>query len=129
MALTISGLINQAALNGIGALFNSGSIVLCVTTGTSGLATLTFASTAFAGASTAQPSLNVSNTLGADTSVTTGEIGFAEFRVSGSTSPILVASVSTSTTANLQVTEATVPTGATEVSCPAGITLSLALSS
>ena len=129
MALTISGLINQAALNGIGALFNSGSIVLCVTTGTSGLATLTFASTAFAGASTAQPSLNVSNTLQPDTSVTTGTIAFAEFRQTGSTSPILVAGVSTAATANLVVTSNVVPTGATEVSCPAGITLSLALSS
>ncbi len=125
MALTIANEVRKAALDGITPLFNSGQFVL-TTSGDVELATLTFSSTAFAAASTASPSVAASNAITADTTVTAGTIAKFLLKTSGAATRIN-GSVGTSGT-DLVVTDNVIPSGATQVSCTGGLSLSLQLS-
>lgn len=128
MALTIANEVRKAALDAITALLNGGSFQLTNTAGGAGseLALLPLNATAFAAASTASPSVAVSNSITADTSVTAGTILGFNLRTSGAANRIS-GNVATSGS-DLNVTNNVIPPGATEVSCTGGLTLSLQLS-
>lgn len=125
MALTIATEVKQAALNGITPLLNSGTFQLTNTAGGAGaeLAALVFGATAFAAASNASPSVAASNAITADTSVTAGTILGFNLRTSGAANRIS-GNVGVGS-GDLQVTDNVIPGGATQVSCPGGLTLSL----
>lgn len=125
MALTIANEVRKAALDGITPLFNSGFLRLD-TSGDVELAKLTFGATAFAAASTASPSVAASNAITADTSVTAGTIAKFLLQTSGSATRIN-GSVGVGS-GDLQVSNNVIPSGATEVSCTGGLSLSLQLS-
>ncbi len=126
MALTIDNTARQAALNGITALLAGGDFQLLATS--TELAALPFQTSggAFANASSASPSTAVSNAIGSDSSVTAGTINTFKLRNAGGTA-IITGTVGTSG-ADLNVTDNVIPSGATSVSCPGGLTLSLQLS-
>jgi hypothetical protein len=125
MALTIANECRKAALDGITALLNGGQFRL-LTSGDVELANLTFAATAFAGASVASPSVAVSNTITADNTVTSGTIGKFDLRTSGGVSRI--AGTVGVGSGDLQVSDNVVPGTATSVTCTGGLQLSLQLS-
>lgn len=124
MALTIADAAEQAALNALLATLNSGQFRL-LTAGDSELALLTFSATAFASA-TGNPASATSNAITKDTSITAGTIAKFDLRTSGGVSRI-AGSVGTSG-ADLNVTDNVIPGTATEVTCDAGLTITLALS-
>lgn len=126
MALTIDNTARQAALDGITALLAGGDFQLLATA--TELAALPFQTSggAFANASSASPSTAVSTAIGSDSSVTPGTINTFKLRNAGGTA-IITGSVGTSG-ADLNVTDNVIPSGATSVSCPGGLTLSLQLS-
>lgn len=128
MALTIANECRKAALDAITALLNGGSFQLTNTAGGGGteLALLPLNATAFGAATTASPSVAVSNSITADTSVTAGTILGFNLRTSGAANRIS-GNVGTSGS-DLNVTNNVIPSGATEVSCTGGLTLSLQLS-
>lgn len=128
MALTIANECRKAALDAITALLNTGSFELTNTAGGAGsqLASLPLNATAFAAASTASPSVAVSNAITADTSVTAGTILGFNLKTSGAANRIS-GNVGVGT-GDLQVSDNVIPGGATEVSCTGGLTLSLTLS-
>lgn len=128
MALTIANEVRKAALDGITPLFNSGQFRLTTAAngGGSELALLLFGATAFAAASTASPSVAASNAITADTSVTAGTILGFDLRTSGGVSRIN-GTVGVGS-GDLQVSNNVVPSGATDVSCTGGLSLSLQLS-
>lgn len=124
MAITISNEVRKAALDGICALFNSGSFRV-LTSGDAELAAPTFQSTAFGAASAAAISVATANTLVADTSITAGTYTKWEMRTSA---PALRLSGSIGTgTEDIQVTDNTIGASATSWSI-GGLTLSLSLS-
>lgn len=125
MALIITAEVDQAALNGITALFNNGTLQLTNTAGGAGteLALLTFGATAFPAASLASPSSVTSNAITADTSVTAGTIAGFNMRTSGAANRIS-GNVATSAS-DLNFTDNVIPGGATSVSMPSGLTLTL----
>lgn len=125
MPLTIANECRKAGLDGITALLNSGQFRL-LTSGDVELAMLTFAATAFAAASTANPSVAVSNSIAADNTVTAGTIAKFDLRTSGGVSRI-AGSVGVGT-GDLQVSDNVVPGTATSVTCTGGLQLSLSLS-
>lgn len=125
MALTIANECRKAALDAICALLNGGNFVLQAA-GPTTLASLTFGATAFAAASTASPSVAASNAITADTSVTDGTITLFRLETSGA-SVRINGTVGTSG-ADLNVTDNVIPSGATQVSCTGGLSLSLQLS-
>ena len=125
MALTIANECRKAGLDAITALLNGGSFLL-TTSADAELAVLPLSATAFAAASTANPSVAVSNSITADTSVTAGTIAKFALRTSAAAARIS-GSVGVGT-GDLQVSSVTIPGGATEVSCTGGLTLSLQLS-
>jgi hypothetical protein len=122
MALTIANEFKKAALDGGAAVFNSGDFRL-LTSGDAELATLVFGATAFAAASTASPSVAVSNAITADATPTDGTFTKFQLRTSGGSNRI-TGSVGVGS-GDLQVTDNVIPSGATEVSCSAGLTLTL----
>lgn len=127
MALTIANEVRQAALNGIAALFNSGQFRLLATA--TELANLTFASTAFQGATNANPSTALSNAITADNTVTPGTINAFELRTSAGAVRISgTVSTIAAGTGDLQITDVVIPGTATSVTCTGGLTLSLNLS-
>lgn len=121
MALTFANECRKAALDGITALLSGGNLYL-TTSGDVELATLPISSVG--AATTASPSVAVLS-LTADSSVTDGTIAKFALRTSGSAVRIN-GSVGTSGT-DLVVTDNVVPSGATEVSCSGGLSLSLSL--
>lgn len=125
MALTIANECRKAALDSITALLNGGKFVL-KSSAPAELAALTLNATAFAAATTASPSVALSNSITADTSVTAGTIATFELQTSGSSARI-TGTVGVGS-GDLQVSSVTIPGGATEVSCTGGLTLSLQLS-
>ena len=126
MALTIPNSARQAALNAITALLDGGNFQLRAST--TPLADLPFQTSggAFQSASSASPSTAVSNTIAPDNTPTAGAIDNFQLQNAGGTS-IIAGSVGTSGT-DLVVTDNVIPSGATSVSCPGGLTLSLQLS-
>lgn len=115
----------QAALNGICALLNGGYVRLSDNVGGapgSELARPTFGSPAFQGATSASPSVNKANTLTADLTVSTGQIGWIQFYTSEG---VLVkqGTVGTGgsgdwmypTPPDFQVSDTVIPPGATSV--------------
>jgi hypothetical protein len=110
----------KGALDGIVALLSGGN-VLFTTTADAELAVLPVS---WGAATTANPSTSL-GTCTADTSVTAGTITKYLLRTSGGATRIN-GSVGTSGT-DLVVTNNVIPTGATEVSCTGGLTLSLQL--
>jgi hypothetical protein len=127
MALTIANEFEQAALNAGLALLNSGQFRLTTAAngGGSELALLTFGSTAFA-ASSGNPASATSNAITKDTSITAGTIAGFDLRTSGAASRIN-GTVGTSGE-DLNVTDNVIPGTATEVTCDAGLTITLSLS-
>lgn len=125
MALTVANEFKKACLDGGAAVFNSGKFVLQAT-GPTTLATLTFGATAFAAASTASPSVSVSNAITAASSPTAGTIALFQLQTSGSSARIS-GSVSTiaAGTGDIQFTDTVIPGGTTSVTCTGGLTLSL----
>lgn len=126
MALTIANSARQAALNAITALLDGGDFQLLASAAE--LAALPFQTSggAFQAASSASPSTAVSNTISPDSTPTPGTIDNFKLRNAGGTS-IIAGTVGTSGT-DLVVTSNVIPSGATSVSCPGGLTLSLQLS-
>jgi hypothetical protein len=122
MALTIANECRKAALDGLTALLSGGSLLL-TTAADAELAVLPIASVG--AATTASPSVAVL-TMTTDTSVTAGTITKFLLRTSG-TATRINGTVGTSG-ADLIVTSNVVPSGATQVSCTGGISLSLQLS-
>ena len=122
MALTIANECRKAALDGITALLSGGSIRFD-TSADAELATLPISSVG--AATTASRSVAVLS-LTADSSVTAGTIAKFLMRTSGAATRIN-GSVGTSGT-DLVVTDNVIPGGATSVSCPGGISVSLQLS-
>ena len=124
MALTIADAFEQACLNGGLALLNNGFFLL--TTGADAeLAKLTFGATAFAAAS-GNPASATSNAITKDTSITAGTIAKFQLQTSGGVARVS-GSVGTSG-ADLNVTNNVIPAEATEVTCDAGLTITLSLS-
>ncbi len=121
MALTIANECRKAALDGITGLLTGGDIRFD-TSANAELATLPLS---WAAASTASPSAAV-GTATTDTSVTAGTITKFLLRTSSAATRIN-GTVGTSA-ADLIVTDNVVPSGATQVSCSGGITLTLQLS-
>ena len=126
MALTIANSARQAALNAITALLDGGNFQLRAST--TPLADLPFRTSggAFQSASSASPSTAVSNTIASDNTPTAGTIDNFQLQNAAGSS-IIAGSVGTSGT-DLVVTDNVIPSGATSVSCPGGLTLSLQLS-
>ena len=124
MALTIANECRKAALDGITALLNSGNFKLQAT-GPTTLATLTFGATAFAGASTASPSVALSNAITAASSPTAGTI--ALFRLETSGAAVRINGTVGTSGADLIVTDNVIPSGTTSVTCAGGLSLSLTL--
>ena len=125
MALTIANEVRKAALDGITPLLNSGRFVLQAT-GPSTLATLTFGATAFAAASTASPSVALSNAITASPSATAGTITL--FRLETSGSAVRINGTVGVGSGDLQVTDNVIPGGTTSVTCTGSLSLSLQLS-
>jgi len=125
MALTLANECRKAALDAICGLLNNGQFRLAAA-GDAEIAQLTFAATAFQAASTASPSVAVSNAITKDTSITAGTIVAFALRTSGGASRI--AGTVGVGSGDLQVTDNVVPGTATEVTCDGGLTLSLQLS-
>ena len=123
MALTIANECRAAALNGVAALLNGGDFRL-LTSGSSQLAKLGLASTAFAAASNASPSIASSGSITPDAAPVAGTIAKFELRTSGGAARIS-GSVGTSG-ADMNVSDTVIPAEATQVSC-SGLTLSLTL--
>jgi hypothetical protein len=125
MANTIANEVRKAALDGILPLFNSGFFRLQAS-GPTTLATLTFGSTAFAAASTASPSVAVSNAITAASSPTAGTITLYRLETSGSAVRVN-GSVGVGS-GDLQVSDNVIPNGTTSVTCPGGLTFTLQMS-
>lgn len=122
MAISVANEFKKASLDGGLVLLNSGQFRL-LTAADGELANLTFGATAFAGASTASPSVALSNAITADSSVTAGTITKFELRTSGGSNRI-TGSVGVGS-GDLQVSDNVIPGSATSVSCPGGLTVSL----
>ena len=121
MAVTIANECRKAALDGITGLLTGGDIRF----DSAANAELAVLPLSWAAASTASPSTAV-GTATADASVTAGTITKFILRTSGAATRIN-GSVGVGS-GDLQVTDNVIATGATEVSCTGGITLSLQLS-
>ena len=113
-----------AALNGVVALFNSGSFRV-LTAGDAELAAPTFASTAFGAATTANPSVATAASLTADNSITAGTFTKFEMRTSGGSNRI-TGSVGVGS-GDIQVADNVIPGTATSFTI-AGLTLALTMS-
>ena len=111
----------KAALDGIIGLLSGGNVIFQA----AGPTELAVLPVSWGAASTASPSTSL-GTCTADTSVTAGTITLYALRTSANAVRIN-GTVGTSG-ANLNVTNNVIPTGATEVSCTGGLTLSLQLS-
>lgn len=127
MTLQIADAFEQACLNAGLALLNSGQFRLTTADngGGSELALLTFGATAFQAAS-GNPASATSNAIAKDTSITAGTILGFDLRTSGGVSRIN-GTVRTSG-GDLNVTDNVISGSATEVTCDAGLTITLALS-
>lgn len=132
MALTINDKFEVGALNGATATLNTGATdatgdFRLLTSGDVELANLTFSATAF---QTAVPSGGLasalSNPITKDTSITAGTI--AKFQLRDRDNVALVAGSVGTTGADLNVSDNVIPGTATEVTCTAGLTLTLILS-
>lgn len=129
MSLTIANECNAAALDGMTALLNGGDFRL-LTAGASLLATLGFQTSggAFQAASVAAPSVAQSNAISPEPNPVAGTIGLFQLRTAGGSNRITGTVGVGSPTADLTVTDNVIPADATEVSCDAGLQLSLLLS-
>jgi len=121
MALTIANECRKAALDGITGLLTGGDIRF----NSAADAELAVLPLSWAAASNASPSAAV-GTATTDTSVTAGTITKFLLRTSGAATRINGTVGTTGT--DLVVTDNVVPSGATQVSCSGGITLTLQLS-
>lgn len=132
MALTIADKFEQGALNGACASLNTGSAdatgdFRLLTVADAELAQLTFSATAFQNAtSTGGLTSALSNTITKDTSITSGTI--AKFQLRDRDNASLVAGSVGTTGADLNVSDNVIPPTATEVTCTAGLTLTLQMS-
>lgn len=113
-----------AALNGMTALLNSGSMRL-LTSADAELAAPTFASTAFGSATTANPSVATANSLTADNSITAGTFTKFEMRTSGGATRIS-GSMGVGS-GDIQVADNVIPGTATSVNI-SGLTIALTMS-
>lgn len=132
MALTVADAFERGALNGALATLNAG------TTDASGdfrllsatdveLAQLTFAATAFAAATSSGGLASaLSNTITKDTSITAGTI--TKFQLRDRDNNVMLNGTVGTSGADLNVSNNVIPPTATEVTCDAGLTLTMALS-
>lgn len=133
MALTtIADKFEQGALNGACATFNVGSTdpsgdFRLLTNADAELAQLTLATTAFQNATSAGGLASaVSNAITKDTSITAGTI--AKFQLRDRDNVVMLAGSVGTSGADLNVSDNVIPGTATEVTCDAGLTLTLQLS-
>lgn len=124
MAVTWANECRKAALDGITALLNSGSMRL-LDAGAAELAAPTFGSTAFGGATTANPAVATANTMTADSSITAGTIASWEMKTSGGSTRI--SGTMGVGTGDIQVSSVTIPGTATSVNI-SGLQIALLLS-
>lgn len=122
MALTIANECRKAALDGMAAVLSGGDVRFD-TSGDAELATLPIAS--IGAATTASPSVAVL-TMTADATPTDGTIAKFLIRTSGAATRIS-GSVGVGS-GDFQVSDNVIPSGATEVGCAGGISISLQLS-
>lgn len=122
--MTASDEVNKAALDAITALLAGGDIRFNAAADAE-LCTLPFQTSggAFGAGTTASPSVATSNPIGTDTSPTPGTIIGFKMRTAGAANR-LTGTVGQSG-ADLNLSSNVIPADATEVSCPAGLTLSL----
>ena len=121
MAWTIATAVNKAALDGITALFNGGSVDLS-SSAPAVLANVGLNATAFGGGTTAAPSVATAGATTPDTTVTAGTIVSIAFKNSGGTS-LISGSVGVGS-GDFQVSDNVIPGSATSVDI-AGLTFSL----
>ena len=124
MAWTYANAVRKAALDGITALFTSGFAVL-LSAADAELAKPVFNQTAFAAASSANPSVAVAGAFTKDESITAGTIAKVKFQ-SSAPADLITGSVGT-TSADFIVTDAVIPANAVSVNIT-GLTFSLTLS-
>jgi len=129
MSLTYHNNCRAAALDGILALLNGGDFRL-LTAADAELAALRFQTSggAFGAASAASPAVAQSNAITADTSVSAGTIAKFQLRTAGGTAMISGSVAAGSPSGDLNLSDVVIPGDATEVSCSAGLQISLQLS-
>lgn len=125
MSLTIATSVNAAALDGITSTLNGGNFQLRASSTPLADLPLQTSGGAFQAASVASPSIAQSNAIGSDVSPTAGTIDNFQLQNASGTSRI-AGTVGTSG-ADLVVTDNVIPPSATQVSCSAGLQLSLTL--
>lgn len=132
MALTIADKYEQGALNGGNAALNTGATdatgdFRLLTSADVELANLTLSATAFQNATSSGGLTSaLSNTITKDTSITPGTI--AKFQLRDRDNVALIAGSVGLSGADLNVSDNVIPPTATEVTCTAGLTLTLQLS-
>jgi hypothetical protein len=132
MALTVADKFEAGALNGATATLNTGSTdatgdFRLLTAADVELALLTFSATAFQAASSSGGLASaLSNTITKDTSITAGTI--AKFQLRDRDNVTMLAGSVGLTGSDLNVSDNVIPPTATEVTCTAGLTLTLQLS-
>jgi hypothetical protein len=132
MALTLADKFERGALDGACATLNVGSTdstgdFRLLTAADVELAQLTFATTAFQAATSGGGLASaVSNAIVKDTSITAGT--FTKFQLRDRDNVVMVAGSVGLSGADLNVSDNVIPGTATEVTCTAGLTLTLQLS-
>lgn len=129
MSLTFHNNCRAAALDGVLALLIGGDFRL-LTAGLSALAALRFQTSggAFAAASAASPAVAQSNPIATDTEPTAGTIGAFQLRTASGTVMISGTVAAGSPSGDLNLSDVVIPAEATEVSCSAGLQISLQMS-
>ena len=125
MSLTIATACNAAALDGITSTLNGGEFVLRASSSALANLPLQTSGGAFQAASVASPSIAQSNAIGSDTSPVAGTID--NFILQNAAAASRIAGTVGTSGADLVVTDNVIPGSATEVSCSAGLQLSLTL--
>lgn len=125
MSLTIATACNAAALDGVTSTLDGGSFQLRASSTPLADLPLQTSGGAFQAASVAAPSVAQSNPIGSDTSPTAGTID--NFILSNAAAVSRIAGTVGTSGADLVVTDNVIPPSATEVSCSAGLQLSLSL--
>ena len=125
--MNVSNEVNKAALDGITALLAGGDFRLAAAADAE-LAVLPFQTSggAFGAATTATPAVATSTTMGTDTTPTPGTIIAFQLRTAGASNRI--SGTVGQSGADLNLASNVIPADATEVSCPAGLQLSLSIS-
>lgn len=123
--MNVASAVNAAALDGVTSTLNGGAFKLLDNSQLLAELPLQTSGGAFAAASVATPAVAVSNAIGSDATPLAGPI--TRFILANAANATRIDGTVGTSGADLIVSSAVIPADATEVSCPGGITLSLAL--